>query len=1268
MSATRPSPDREKGRRGEALISDSSGSRSCGSNSGIKSPQPREVPERLRGGLRGRAPTKEHVASSVPTQAEIVKSQNDQHPSDSETQFPPTQDPVSKSKLSPTQQHQTLSPSDSVPSTGASPSVDRSSSGQISTITAHRELSHEQGAEPLSDSPQQGVREREQGVSVSSDSICSPEQQPEQDGPSLQPRSPRKRQTADGEVLKGLPEDSPSAKVLRKLPGRLVTVVEEKEPRRRRRGASGSGGLQTEGSSEEMEHAESVQDSTSHCDESQPLKDKPLSKSPSASPPSPMQQGQDQVSPSSLPSPGRGNQPYSPTHSPDMPVLRNLPVRRRLETESRMAAQLGELYPGRGRGLDRRTPLSPKKQEPNSSKESTTSPVVASDPDAASVIVVKRKRGRPPKMAPKPPEPMEQEMLAVKKSRSEEHSPSLSPKRKRGRPRKDSTVNTAHVGKSEQERQGCTMPQESCSSLNLNLPGSSFESLTLPPVPECSELSSAADGPFASSEFTPPTKADSQSTTSVFPAATLNDSLTKSTAMSELSTSNENTTSLPITPQSDLLTISTTIEAIPTANVSQTNTKPSLLHPAAPQTVTSDNSAAVPTQQFSPLSASSIPQSSQVTTSLFQQSAKSNKDISQQSMMSNHSTTTQTLTASTELLAQSSIESKVATTGTQEVSPTQTSPQCSHPSPPSNELLSEPVVAAGSPKLLCDLNERSQSQPTPEKTKMTPLHSSQTELSPVSTNQTTDSSQPSVALSQKPMHMPQSPAEQSETVNQEDSNILREDGVIESTEEIHIESFVNQEQVDRDDAQFLTKRRRGENLPEAQMPDAPQPASFVQETVMEASAESDGVDKPVEEESQMEDQESRVLGKKRNMSRQSSQESVRSSSPSSISSSGTCSSRSKKTEESRRPAKRTRVETDSESTDRGTDMEARRRVSNSSSTDSDDSSSPKRRLTRSAHKILEKETQNYKVDKRRKKQSEKNSPHTTVEGESRGATPVRVTRKSIGPQPASLLTTPASPEPEVLGKRCSALNAAAKLLAMRGRGPDAQSPSSKGKAVWQQPSSETSNKSKSKLAQDTPKTNSVNTKTGNDQQTPTLSSDSSQSTTATNLSTARSTRQRPGNLMPPLEKDSKRVKKEEKKLEEDTREMRSSRGHSACSSISSERGAGSSRSRSSSNSSQCTRSLSSRSTGPPHSHSRAPSSGSDTERGKSRHKKIGESRGREGRSERRSQKHEKPELSTGSSEGTPDRVLRSVAALAAAQARTPASNTRSSIQQRHSKT
>uniref|UniRef100_A0A8B9JSA3 Snf2-related CREBBP activator protein n=1 Tax=Astyanax mexicanus TaxID=7994 RepID=A0A8B9JSA3_ASTMX len=347
-------------------------------------------------------------------------------------------------------------------------------------------LKSPQPRESQSGTPQQDTIERERGASISSDSICSPEQLLEQDGQhslTSHPRSPRKRQTADGEVLKGLPEDSPSAKVLRKLPGRLVTVVEEKEPRRRRRGASGSGGIHTEGSSEEVEQVESVQDTTSHSPDqaSQLFKEKPLPKSPSTSPP-PIQQGQEQVSPSSLSSPGRGYQPYSPTHSPDMPVLRNLPVRRRLETESRMAAQLGEQYVGRGRGIDRRTPLSPKKQE------STTSPTVASDPNATNLTPVKRKRGRPRKAAPKPQETTEQGKSVVQGSRSEEQSPPHSPKRKRGRPRKNSTVNIALSGKSgDAEERPTTLhespSQESLSSLNISSPVSSVEPVNLHSVP-----------------------------------------------------------------------------------------------------------------------------------------------------------------------------------------------------------------------------------------------------------------------------------------------------------------------------------------------------------------------------------------------------------------------------------------------------------------------------------------------------------------------------------------------------------------------------------------------------------------------------------------------------------------------------------------------------------------------------------------------------------------------------------------------------------------
>ncbi|XP_028844712.1 helicase SRCAP isoform X2 [Denticeps clupeoides] len=250
----------------------------------------------------------------------------------------------------------------------------------------HRGPAHAADSPPEPTPPPVG---RDRGVSVSSGSICSPDHQSDLEG--LQPlspssRSPRKRQSADGEVLRGLPEDSPSAKVLRKLPGRLVTVVEEKEPKRRRRRVSGG-----VGSSEETEHPKKA-------DQSPEDRETPAA---NAAPPQ-----EDKEPPSSPTSPGKFYCPYSPTHpSPDMPVLRNLPVRRRLETESRMAAQLGEQQAGRGRG----TPTAAKKPEPTP----TPAPV-------------KRKRGRPPKN----PSPASR-------------STSLSPKRKRGRPRKEAAASSS---------------------------------------------------------------------------------------------------------------------------------------------------------------------------------------------------------------------------------------------------------------------------------------------------------------------------------------------------------------------------------------------------------------------------------------------------------------------------------------------------------------------------------------------------------------------------------------------------------------------------------------------------------------------------------------------------------------------------------------------------------------------------------------------------------------------------------------------------------
>uniref|UniRef100_A0A3Q3L9U9 Snf2-related CREBBP activator protein n=1 Tax=Mastacembelus armatus TaxID=205130 RepID=A0A3Q3L9U9_9TELE len=179
---------------------------------------PREVPERFRPGLRGRGAAKDTGAvSTTPV------------PRDHQT---------IKTKTLPN--HSQSSPVPSLPT--ASPPGEKQ-------CAVETEQSSKAAVEEV---------DNERRVSESSlESSCPVDHQMKDDDgkdhspmspPSTSSRSPRKRQSADGEVLRGLVEDSPSAKVLRKLPGRLVTVVEEKEPRRRRRRTSGTGGG---GSSEE---------------------------------------------------------------------------------------------------------------------------------------------------------------------------------------------------------------------------------------------------------------------------------------------------------------------------------------------------------------------------------------------------------------------------------------------------------------------------------------------------------------------------------------------------------------------------------------------------------------------------------------------------------------------------------------------------------------------------------------------------------------------------------------------------------------------------------------------------------------------------------------------------------------------------------------------------------------------------------------------------------------------------------------------------------
>ncbi|XP_075950283.1 uncharacterized protein srcap isoform X1 [Anarhichas minor] len=399
-------------------------------------PEPtREVPERLRCGLRGRGAAKDTTAVST------TPSHTDHH----KTSSTKLQD---SSKLSPARDHQTIKtrtpPNRSNPSPGPSPPTASPPGGKPQCVG-------ETDGKTFKACREDKEGENERRASESSlESSCPVDHQAKDDvkdhsamsPPSTSSRSPRKRQSADCEVLRGLVEDSPSAKVLRKLPGRLVTVVEEKEPRRRRRRGSGTGGGASSEEATVEENTAGFVDETNK-DNTSPSPD---SKSKGALTKSPQDQDSTPSPVVHLP-PVRSYPPYSPPHhSPDMPVLRNLPVRRRLETESRMAAQLIEQqqHLGRGRGWNqsRKTDTPPGKDATSTSTESNSL-----------VTPLKRKRGRPPKTPPRLPEPDNTVAPSpLPTLPSEEGNPPLSPKRKRGRPRKDSTTTPETVSEGQNSK------------------------------------------------------------------------------------------------------------------------------------------------------------------------------------------------------------------------------------------------------------------------------------------------------------------------------------------------------------------------------------------------------------------------------------------------------------------------------------------------------------------------------------------------------------------------------------------------------------------------------------------------------------------------------------------------------------------------------------------------------------------------------------------------------------------------------------------------
>lgn len=382
---------------------------------------PREVPDRFRLGLRGRGAAKD--SSSISTtqfctdqhKTSLSNRLQDSSKSSATASSPASDHPIAKSRT--LTNRSSTSPIPSPPL----------SSPTVGKYQSSRDMDNKNS---IMDREEER-RESERRVSESSvESSCVADNHTKDDdvkdhsAKSPPSRSPRKRQSADNEVLRGLVEDSPSAKVLRKLPGRLVTVVEEKEPRKRRRRGSGTGG---EASTEEASVGEDMAGLMEESNKDSTSTDRKSKEANNSS--------KDQDSNQSLPAqllPVRSYPPYSPPHlSPDMPVLRNLPVRRRLETESRMAAQLGEQqqHIGRGRGSNQ-----PRKTDPLPGKDNTSSSTDSSV--ITPVVPVKRKRGRPPKNPPvsinsdKAVAPPTQPAKPV-----EEQNPPQTLKRKRGRPR-----------------------------------------------------------------------------------------------------------------------------------------------------------------------------------------------------------------------------------------------------------------------------------------------------------------------------------------------------------------------------------------------------------------------------------------------------------------------------------------------------------------------------------------------------------------------------------------------------------------------------------------------------------------------------------------------------------------------------------------------------------------------------------------------------------------------------------------------------------------
>ncbi|XP_061120851.1 helicase SRCAP [Syngnathus typhle] len=1239
----------------------------------------REVP--ARAGLRGRPPAKDSSISSRPDPPKTPTTR--------------LQDPSKSSKASSShavdQQAVIIkTPTSPVPS---SPSMLPLGGKQQSA------------AETESKTTKRG--KEESGISESSlESVCPLDHEAKDDEakdqsamspPSTSCRSPRKRQSADDEVLKGLVDDSTSAKVLRKLPGRLVTVVEDKEPRKKRWRGSGAGASSEEVSVEENSSEEPNKDTPSLVSDSS-LKDTLTKSCP------------DQDSTSSPPvhlQPVRAYPPYSPPHlSPDMPVLRNLPVRRRLETESRMAAQLGEhLHAGRGKNQHKKTdsPLS-KETSPETSVNSLETPS-------------KRKRGRPPKCPSKFPDPN----TTASPPRTQHVSPcedgSLSPKRKRGRPRKDPMNPPDFVSDSHKSKKVTPAAYDSIESdpdplksdnthqQILSAKAEETDSKTveaaLPTIPT-NETSSSVSISTVRTDAAPEPQVASSDPVSI-PSA---DKDTISATPNEVSTVliPESTTS--VSPSVSLV-LSPHLTPV-YAGSSDAPSEPSKEPDSAKSTTGATSSACCP----SPPPAD--PTSEREAATVTNLPANTTETFNHDSPISS----SQAEDTEPDLIGHLSAQSK-----TSEPTSAMVSVACAvdgqHPAEPSTtEPLANPTLPTSAPlsptftplaaAITIDSTFTGTVTTSTSQDDFSAASSDKVGsklVTPSPTSSTTPSEEQTSAahieVSATPLTTALAPQTSAVTLSQAEtlgaapssSKSAKNPSRTESTPPL---SEKNQGQAGglqaEEDTQLDIKRRKVETCDEAEPVEK---ENQVAEGDKRASSPESGVKEPSEE----------LKTPKRSLSRQSSQESACSSSPSSSCSTSTLTRHAhhKRTYENRHPTKKQRVDVTSDTATAGKPEEdeserdlalSQGRSGSSSSCDSDNDEREKEcRLT---HQLPDWDQNQDKVrgqsSKRRERKpalSSDSNANTSTGGDSGSdSSSARIKRRIAGSsrekKAAASRVTPQHPEPEVLGKRCSALNAAAKLLAMKGRvdtpgHTPRKDPKAAGNAAAAASPDQKNPKSKSKTVTDSLQNNSF-TKSKSDSKASTPNQAS--------RSVPRSTRQCPGSLVPPLEgPEYKRPKVDEKdagsqkvaKAKEGDREV--AQGRSACSSdgeVDVERpdsgrsdnssGVGadvgrpqSSRSRSSSDSSRRARSVSSRNTDRKGASSRAASSGSDQDRSVERHALR--------KSSRKSQRLSQEAAGALGADGTPDRVLRSVAAAAAVQARSPAASTRSSAnQQRHNKT